>query len=336
MTSSDIRIVRAHEVRALLSGRELDIIATVRAAYETHMRGDSSLPHSTFVRFPNNDRDRIIALPAYLGDDFAVAGMKWIASFPGNIERGVERASAVIVLNSTETGRPTAILEGSLISAKRTAASAALAAGELHRGRPAATVGLIGCGVINMEIARFLLAVFPAIETFVIFDLDAQRAHQFAGSCQDLRAGLRVSVAPDITTVLSSASLTAFATTAIHPHVSDLSACPAGSTILHISLRDLTPEVILTCDNIVDDADHVCRAQTSVHLAEQLTQRRDFIRCTIADITSGAAPARPEPDRIAVYSPFGLGVLDLAVGKLALGLAADADQGILISQFLPD
>jgi 2,3-diaminopropionate biosynthesis protein SbnB len=336
MTNSVIRILGARDVGALLSGREQAIIDTVRAAYEAHAAGESSLPHSTFLRFPNDQRNRIIALPAYLGRDFAIAGMKWIASFPANIERGIERASAVVVVNSATTGQPQAILEGSIISAKRTAASAALAAQQLHRAEAARSVGLIGCGVINREIARFLLAVFPVIERFVVFDLDAQRAQQFADTCRGLRADLQVEVASSIADVFSSATLISFATTAGVPYISDLSACAVGTTILHISLRDLTPELILTCDNIVDDIDHVCRMQTSVHLAEQLVQHRNFIRCTLADITSGATAARPTPERIAVFSPFGLGVLDLAVSKYVLERAVEHDQGVVISGFLPE
>src|SRR5436190_9265466 len=179
MRDGDIVLLRGSEVREVLAGRELELIQAVRRAYETHGDGDSSLPHSTFLPFPGQPRDRIVALPAYLGGACRIAGVKWVSSFPDNLNHGVERASAVVILNSSQTGRPEAILEGSVISAKRTAASAALAARCLLSGK-LGRIGMIGCGLINFEIARFLLAVFPGADTFVLFDKDEARAKQFA------------------------------------------------------------------------------------------------------------------------------------------------------------
>jgi ornithine cyclodeaminase len=328
-------ILTGSDVLTLLSGMERDVIETVKVAYEAHGRGESSLPPSTFLRFPNDQTNRVIALPAYLGGEFETAGIKWIASFPGNLEKGMDRASAAIILNSMATGRPKAMLEGSIISAKRTAASAALAARALHVDHHVLSVGVIGCGLINFEIQRFLLSVFPSIKTLYLYDLSPERAAQFKQTCEETFNGIRAEVVADLRALFQSSSLISLATTAIHPYISDLSDLAPGSTILHVSLRDLVPEIILSCDNVVDDIDHVCRAQTSVHLAEQLVGTREFIRCTIADVTSGAAPAKRDGKSITVFSPFGLGVLDLAVSEFVYKRAIKEGKGISIENFLP-
>ena len=335
MRDGDIAILTGAEVRAVLAGRELDLIQAVRTAYETHGDGDSSLPHSTFLQFPDQPRDRIIALPAYLGGACRIAGVKWISSFPDNLERGIDRASAVVILNSTQTGRPEALLEGSVVSAKRTAASAALAAQCLFEGTKVRRIGIIGCGLINFETARFLRAVFPGAETFVLFDQDEARAKQFKNKVQRISDKVAVEIARDVKAVLRSSPLISVATTALKPHIGDVRECPEEAAILHISLRDLTPDVILSCDNVVDDIDHVCRAQTSVHLAEQQVGNRQFIRCTLADILRGRAPARNGSDTVSVFSPFGLGVLDLAVSKLVRDLAVQQGLETVIRSFMP-
>jgi ornithine cyclodeaminase len=336
MIDEDVLILKGHEEISLLQGREIDLIGVVRAAYETHAQGESALPHSTFLRFPAEPRNRIIALPAFLGGPFEVAGIKWVASFPGNHDLGLDRASAVVILNSLHTGRPRAILEGSVISAKRTAASAALAAQCLSGERGVTSVGMIGCGLINFEIARFLLAVWPEIRTCLLFDTDVARAQQFERKCRSLSETIRVIVATDIETVLRDSPLVSMATTTLQPHIFDLSECPSGSTILHISLRDLSPQVILASDNIVDDIDHACRAQTSIHLTEQQVGHRNFIRCTLGDILTGADDARKDDNGVAVFSPFGLGILDIAVGQFVFDLAVKENRGIVIDSFLPD
>ena len=335
--SDEILLLGVEDVRALLEGREAEVMRAVAAAYVAHQRGQSSLPHSVFLRFAHRPADRVIALPAYLGGEFDAAGLKWVSSFPGNRAAGLERASAVVILNSARTGRPRAILEGSLISARRTAASAALAALALHGEDYGGPVGIVGCGPINFEVSRFLLSAYTGVSEFVLYDLDGGRAGRFAEQLQDLSGAASARVAADCEKVLRSSPLVSFATTAASPHVSGLSACPEGATILHVSLRDLAAEALLAADNVVDDADHVCRAETSVHLAERLSGSRDFIRCTLAEVLCGTAAAR-DPARgrsPVVFSPFGLGVLDVAVADLVARLARQRGAGQVVRGFLP-
>src|SRR5947208_15981695 len=124
----ELSSINGKTVCDVVRARRSECIRIVREAYLAHADGQSVNPDSYFLRFPDKPDCRIIALPAYLGNGFEVAGLKWIASYPANVQRGFPRASAVLVLNNYETGYPFAILESSIISAARTAASDALAA----------------------------------------------------------------------------------------------------------------------------------------------------------------------------------------------------------------
>lgn len=317
------------DVRQVLDGEEAAVLATVRDTYVEHARGATAVPESLFLRFPDNTRDRIIALPAYLGGAEPVAGMKWIASFPGNVAAGRARASAVVVLNSPADGRPLCLLEGSVISARRTAASAALASATLPG--PASGVSVIGCGVINAEVLRFLRAVHPDLRAVTVFDLDADRAEAFARRCAP---DLDTSTVSSVDAALAAHPLVTIATTATVPHL-DLAPCRPGTLVLHVSLRDVTVEGVLSSVNVVDDRDHVFRAATSVHLAEQQVGHRDFVQSAIGDLLGGD-PRPRDPRRVTLFSPFGLGVLDMAVADLVYRTARTRGLGVDLPDFLPE
>ena len=334
MTGNDVLIIGASDVEAALKGREKRVLDAVQKAYQTHSRGASSLPHSSFLRFPDSDKDRIICLPAYLGGDYQLAGVKWIASMPGNVARGMERASAVIILNDRVTGRPVAVVEGSIISKQRTAASAALASRVLAPGDPEA-IGFVGCGPINIAVARFLATVWPNVSHFVAFDLDPARAEVFGEALRAHKPGVQFTNAASLEAVLSECPMVAFGTTAITPYVDDLDTCPAGATILHVSLRDLKAGAILSNHNVVDDLDHVNRAATSIHLASEQEGHTDFVHGTLGDILLGKAELPERDDRKVIFSPFGLGVLDLAVADLVQKTVAENGGGSLVKSFLP-
>ena len=335
MSNNDILIIGASDVELALKGREQSVLDVVQKAYETHSQGASSLPHSSFLRFPDSDKDRIICLPAYLGGDNQLAGVKWIASMPDNINKGMERASAVMILNDRVTGRPRAVIEGSIISKQRTAASAALASKVLAQSEPE-VIGFVGCGPINQAIAQFLTIVWPNVSRFMAFDLNPARAETFGEALLlAQRADANFIVAESLEKLLSECSMVSFATTAITPYVDNLNVCPAGATILHISLRDLKLDAILSNHNIVDDIDHVNRAATSIHQASEQEGHTDFVHSSLGDILLGNTELPKRDHRKLIFSPFGLGVLDLAVADLVQKTLTKDGGGTLVKSFLP-
>ncbi|MFE7312930.1 2,3-diaminopropionate biosynthesis protein SbnB [Streptomyces sp. NPDC057555] len=327
-------IIRHDEVRDALRGQERQVLALVDETYRLHDEGRTALPHSVFLRFPDRARDRIIGLPAYVGGPDAVAGMKWIASFPGNVADGRARASAAMLLNSMADGTPEALIEASLISAQRTAASAALAAARLVPDPAPRGITLIGTGPINREVLRFAKAQLPSLREAVVFDLDRTRAAAFADRAGEVAPDVTFTVADRVEQALAGHPLVSLATSAVEPHL-DLAACPPGATVLHVSLRDLTVEAVLGAQNVVDDADHVCRERTTLHLAELATGGRDFIDAPLGALLRGSTPFRRDPARTAVFSPFGLGVLDLALARWVRDTALAHGTGTRIEGFLP-
>ncbi len=335
MNDSDIILITSDNIRKTLRNQENVVLDTVRKAYELHHCGNSVLPNSVLLRLPGNDGNRVIGLPAQIGGEKPVVGMKWIASFPQNVQRGLDRASAVIVLNDPDTGRPKTILEGSVISSVRTAASAALASKLIANVQQVDSYGVIGCGRINFEIVHFLLAVHSDLHTLVLYDRESEHTYTFMKKCNRIWPKLKIVVSKTLKALAKRVQFVSFATTASTPHVFSRTIFHDTSLILHISLRDLSPKMILECDNVVDDIGHVCRENTSVHLVEKMIGSRAFIRCTLGDIILGKASAKCTNKRTTVFSPFGLGVLDLAVAKLVLDFAIASGEFCQIGSFLP-
>ncbi|MFF1407325.1 2,3-diaminopropionate biosynthesis protein SbnB [Streptomyces sp. NPDC058294] len=318
-------ILTTGHVRRVLDGAEEQVVDAVSRAYRLHAAGRTVLPRPLFLRFPEEARNRITALPTHLGDGGGtggqepVTGLKWISSFPGNPDAGLERASAVIVLHLMRTGHPEMLLDGSVISARRTAASAALAAAlaaaTLAPREPQTGVTLTGCGVLDFEVLTFLRALLPESAEVTLFDLDPARVRAFAERRAPRGPAARAADHHHRTDRGHPGGPPAgLLATTTGPHL-DPSDCPPGTLLLHLSLRDLAPETILSSVNIVDDGDHVCRESTPQQPAEEQAGHRDFIPDSIGAILVGGRRERA-PEALTVFSPFGLGVLDLAVADL--------------------
>jgi ornithine cyclodeaminase len=238
----------------------------------------------------------------------------------------------VQILNDHDSGYPFACLESSIISATRTAALAASAADWLSRGRRRPTrVGFFGVGLIARYIHTFMAGTGWSFDEIGVHDLSADSSAGFRGYLEQSGTASRITVHDSAEQLIRSSDLVVFATVAGHPHVSDLSWFEHNPLVLHVSLRDLAPEIVLASTNIVDDVEHCLKANTSPHLAEQLTGNRDFLHGTLDDVMAGrvTVPA----DKPSVFSPFGLGVLDLAVGKYVYDQLARAGELHVVDDF---
>jgi len=102
----------------------------------------------------------IHAMPAYLADD-DVAAIKWVSGYPDNPARGLPYISGLIVVNSAESGEPTAVLDAAEITAARTAAASGVC---IRRFAPRgwSRVGLLGCGEQGRYHVRIVEALEPA------------------------------------------------------------------------------------------------------------------------------------------------------------------------------
>jgi 2,3-diaminopropionate biosynthesis protein SbnB len=272
------------------------VIDLVERGYRLHGGGETVNPPSYFLRFPDQLANRIIALPASVGGEVDVAGIKWISSFPANVDRGVPCASAVVILNDLTTVYPQACLEGSIISAARTAASAALAAA--------------GAGLIARYIYIYLVAADFDFAEIGLLGHSAEHAAGFADYLRCARAA-EVVVYDTVEGLARGSDLIVFAATAGTPHITDPACLDHAPLVLHVSLRDLGEDVIRAACNVVDDVERCLKAQTSVHLVELADGNRHHVHITLHDVLAGSFVV--PPDRPVVLSPFGLGVLDLVL-----------------------
>jgi len=328
----ELSIINGKTVFDIVRDRRAECIRIVREAYLAHADGHSVNPDSYFLRFRDKPDSRIIALPAYLGNGFGVAGLKWIASYPANTQRGFPRASAVLVLNDYDTGYPFALLESSIISAARTAASAALAADWLsRRARRAHSLGIVGTGFIARYVYDFLVDTGWEIEEVRLYDQSPRESEKFRSTACRLDQHRAVTVVPDVAALLRACDLIVFTTVASTPHIADPALFEHNPLVLHISLRDLAPEILLQSQNVVDDVEHVMKANTSPHLAEQKSGSRSFVTGTLADVILGRRSV--DRSRTTIFSPFGMGILDLAVGKWVYDQAVADGRDLRLSDF---
>lgn len=310
-TQPTLSLYGSPQIQKWLEDNPHMIVEIVRQSYVNHHAGKTTNPDSYFLNFRNEPDNRIIALPSVIDDHSPVAGIKWISSFPANTSRGLDRASALIVVNDRQTGYPLACMEGSLISAARTAASAVIGFDALHNpGKHIRQLGIVGCGPIAFTTVNLLLKTGWTIDALSLSDTRGERAEHFQQKLAEQPLTIYLN---DIRDTITHSDAILFTTSSITPYVEDPLLFSHHPTVIHLSLRDLSPDIIRSAQNVADDISHCLKANTSLHLTEQQDGNHLFIELSISDFITGNA--QPDKTRTRIYSPFGMGILDLAVAR---------------------
>jgi len=294
---------------------DFDFVASVlRDVFKEHALKHLVQPPSTLLQQAPGlpPHDRIISMPAYLGGDFGVLGVKWIGSNASNRDRGLPRASAVLILNDSQTKLPLAFLDCSLINVVRTAVVQVLAMEYLGPKSPK-SMGLVGCGRIG---GMTLLAAhhrFPSIKTFKVYDNSALVVPRFVShfakwdvTCQPLTS---------FNEVLSTSDVGCVATTNSASYIGP-ECFPEGSLFLNVSLLDPTADFILKADKIVVDdwnlSNQDGRPLNRMFEAGRITL--DSIHAELGQVILGRKKGRDTEQERIFWNPMGMAIEDLGVG----------------------
>ncbi len=300
----------------------------VENALVTMEEGPSSVPLDAYLRSPDPGHfDRIIAKAGLAG---TAAGVKWIASAPSNLERGIPRASGLLILNDVVTGVAYAILDAVPVSNLRTAGVALVFLRAFRRAFRRAVV--VGAGVHGREHCRQLLhgreiGLFPDLEEVFVYD-------PFPSSLQNFTEELpSVTALGDPGEIFADHTLLIYCTNALTPHVgAAVIQGKRGLTVAHTSLRDFLPEAMGAFDRCVaDSVEHVARAKTSVDLAIRAgtVQRDECLALTglLAAARDGRQPPFQDDENV-ILNPMGLVPTDLLVGEAIYQMARERGLGV--------
>ncbi|CAI6074807.1 2,3-diaminopropionate biosynthesis protein SbnB [Cohnella sp. JJ-181] len=289
-------------------------------------RGACVSPVKTYLRYGDRT-NRIIAMPAYVGGSFGLAGIKWVAGFPGNIRRGLPRASNAIVLNDAQSGIPYAFVRSGLLNGLRAAAvSGLMLQAYLEARRPEEVrLGIVGWGPIgrlHLDMCAALLG--DRLKRATLFDLRPIDP-------QTIPVRLRgiVDIADDWRAAYRASDVFATCTVSAERYVDE--APPAGSLLLNVSLRDYEPgSVHGKAAPIVDDWAEVCRENTDIERLHAECGLVESDALTLADVVCRGA-LRPIPaGKPIFFNPMGLGVFDIAIAGDYARRAAELGVGIAL------
>ncbi len=309
----NILVINGVEAAALLPMP--DAIEVMADALQTLARGDAILPLRPVMWLP----DRIGALgmmPAYLGGELAIMGLKVVSVFPGNRETPYDSHQGAVMLFETSHGRPLAIIDASAITAIRTAAVTGVATRALAR-EDADDLAILGSGVQAQTHLAAMLSVRP-IRRIRVWSRTEENAREFAER-EGERHSVEIEVADSAHEAVDGADIICTVTSATAPvlkgewiaegaHVNAV-----GSSVPFA--RELDTQAVTRSRMYVDR-----RESTLNEAGDFLFPKREgavddsHIQGELGDLLIGRVEGRRSPVEITLFKSLGLAVEDLAAG----------------------
>ncbi len=285
---------------------------------------DYAQPVKPYLRY-RDLTNRIIAMPAFVGGEVNLAGIKWIASFPGNIDHGMPRAHSVVVLNQAETGVPVAVINTALLSVVRTASVSGMMIRHFLKARPQknANIAIMGWGPIGRHHYQMVVDIMKdQIGKISLFDIRGMDPATITGPAKD-----KTVVVKSWQEAYADADIFITCTVSKAPYVDQKP--KAGSLQLNCSLRDYKTSIMdHTKAIIVDDWEEVCREKTDIEMMhlERGLQEKDTKN--IADVVFHNAMADYKKDEAILFNPMGMAVFDIATGQYYINKARSMKIGL--------
>ena len=309
-------------------------IDAVRDAFVLHHKGQTILPFKTVVDMDERERGRGNAMPSYVGGEYDVFGIKWIAGFPKNpVRHGMPRASGLYVLNDSWTGVPLAVMDCTLLSAMRTGAVTGLAAKYLARP-DSETVGMIGAGVQARTQLDALRVALPSLRSVRTFDIRPEVSNAYADEVA-ARFGMEASAVSSPEQAVRGADVIVTVTVADEPIVKDAWVEPGSFFAAVGSYQEEELEVIAHSQQVVvDGLEHVLhRGTPAVALAIKAGLIESQHVVELGSILCGESPGRQNPQDRIFFSPIGMGTEDNCLAYRVYQLAKQKGIGTRLELF---
>ena len=308
------------------------------------MGGTNHNSHGTQISFPdhpqfpgmpaNADDRRFMAMPAYLGGNYQMAGMKWYGSNVLNKQKGLPRSILMMMLNDKDTGAPLALMSANLVSAYRTGAIPGVGAKYLAR-KDAKVVSIIGPGVMGKTSLQAFISVCPKLDTLKVKGRGKRSMDSFLAFVKEECPQIKeVIVCDTVEEAVRDSDIVGVNTTAPVKEKDFLYIDEAwvkkGALICMPSAARFKEDFLIKrCKKVVDNYKlyeawaeefpypsyelvQIIGSKFTDFLHEGKIAREDII--DIADIMTGKHPGREKEDEIIIYSVGGMPVEDIAWG----------------------